>query len=83
MTTYKSESNIKPNEWQVEKTCVYHNYNIKEKKKESEAGETISYVYDVDEYTLNEYVQYQLANNATSIKDLEDAVCEIGEIIGG
>ena len=83
MKTYKSESNVKPNEWQIEKTCAYHNYNIKEVEKEQQEETTTMYEYDVDEYTLNEYIELKLSDNSTSIKDLEDAVCELGEIIGG
>lgn len=83
MITYKSESNIIPEEWQIEKTCVYHNFNIVEVEKEHGEEKEIAFAYDVNEYTLNEYIELELDKNKASIRVLEDAVCELGEIIGG
>ena len=81
MKTYKSSSMIIPKEWDIEScpTLVYHNFNV----VENETEEGIVYSYDVEEYTSKEYIEYLQNKNATSIKDLEDAVCELGEIIGG
>ena len=45
MRTYKSQSNIKPNELDINVDTVYHNYNVLEKTNEN----GIYYEYDVDE----------------------------------
>lgn len=72
MVTYKSESNVKPDEWVIDVDTVYHNYNITESEKADEMSEetTTIYSYDVDEYTNQEYIQNQLAQNTQSIDDI-------------
>ncbi len=71
MKTYKSESNIKPNELDINVDTVYHNYNIVETtRKDEEGNETIFYEYDVDEYTTQEYIQNNVASNKQLINDI-------------
>ena len=70
MKTYKSESNVKPNSFDINIDTVYHNYNIVEKKREDEQSEGIYYEYDVDEYTYQEYILSQLIENSQSIDDI-------------
>ena len=73
MITYKSESNIMPKEWDIQLTTVYHNYNIVEKVNEAIEGreETeVYYVYDVDEYTLQEYQVKAIKDNSDTIDDI-------------
>lgn len=60
MLTYKSESNIQPKEWDIELSCVYHNQNVTRHRKTNEEGKyEYYYEYDVDEYTLHEYIELQ------------------------
>ncbi len=70
MKTYKSESNIKPNELDINVDTVYRNYNVVEKTKETEEETTTYYEYDVDEYTVQEYITTQLERNTQSIDDI-------------
>lgn len=71
MKTYKSESNVKPNELDINVDTVYHNYNIVETtRKDEEGNETIFYEYDVDEYTTQEYIQNNVASNKQLINDI-------------
>lgn len=77
MKTYKSESNLIPVEWDIQQSNVYHNFNVVEVTREAEEPYTV-YEYDVEEYTLQEYSTMQ----KQSISDLEDAVLELGELIG-
>lgn len=78
MKAYKSESNVLPNEWDIGVSTVYHNFNVEQKEKEGEETSFI-YVYDVEEFTLQEYSNRQ----QQSINDLENAVIELAELIGG
>lgn len=79
MVTYKSESNVKPQEWVIGVDTVYHNYNIVEltRTKEETEEETTIYTYDVEQYTLQEYTTKQLAQNTQSIDDI--VVSMLGE----
>lgn len=79
MVTYKSESNVKPQEWVIDVDSVYHNYNIVEltRTKEETEEETTIYTYDVEQYTLQEYTTKQLAQNTQSIDDI--VVSMLGE----
>lgn len=72
MVTYKSESNVKPEEWVIDVDTVYHNYNITKSTRTEEGSEeeTTMYSYDVDEYASKEYIQLQLAQNTQSIDDI-------------
>lgn len=71
MKTYKSESNVKPNELDINVDTVYRNYNITETTREDEEGNsTTFYEYDVDEYTYEEYIQTSVASNEALIKDI-------------
>lgn len=83
MKNYKSESTVRPQEW--DKTSspdrVYHNENVVEVPATEETP--VMYKYDVTEYTTQEYIEYLETVNKNSIADLEDAVLELGEIIGG
>lgn len=56
MQTIKSQSSIKPIEWDVESspTTVYHNYNVTEKQTD----EGIIYEYDTDKMSQQEYSVY-------------------------
>ena len=56
MQTIKSQSSIKPIEWDVESspTTVYHNYNVVEKQ----IDEGIIYEYDTDKMSQQEYSIY-------------------------
>ncbi len=66
MRTYKSQSNIKPNELDINVDTVYRNYNVVEKTNEN----GIYYEYDVDEYTTQEYIVKELEQNTKSIDDI-------------
>ena len=56
MTTMKSQSNVKPVEWDVysSQTTVYHNYNIIEKQIDDGSV----YEYDTDKMSQQEYSIY-------------------------
>lgn len=66
MKTYKSQSNIKPNELDINVDTVYRNYNVVEKTNDN----GIYYEYDVDEYTTQEYIVKELEQNTKSIDDI-------------
>ena len=66
MRTYKSQSNIKPNELDINVDTVYYNYNVLEKTNEN----GIYFEYDVDEYTTQEYIVKELEQNTKSIDDI-------------
>ena len=66
MKTYKSQSNIKPNELDINVDTVYRNYNVVEKTNEN----GVYYEYDVDEYTTQEYIVKELEQNTKSIDDI-------------
>lgn len=75
MRTYKSESDNIPIEWDTtsSKRVVYHNYNVKQiERRDDIAGEAeprIAYVYDVDEYSKDEYKDYLIENLAKDITE--------------
>lgn len=78
MKTYKSESNVKPNELDINVDTVYRNYNIVETtRKDEEGNATTFYEYDVDEYPIQEYVQTNVVTNKTLIDDI------IAAMLGG
>lgn len=78
MKTYKSESNVKPNELDINVDTVYRNYNIVETTRKDEEGNTTTfYEYDVDEYPIQEYVQTNVVTNKTLIDDI------IAAMLGG
>jgi len=54
MTTMKSQSNVKPVEWDIlsSPTTVYYNYNIEEKQ----IDDGVIYEYDTDKMTQQEYI---------------------------
>ena len=54
MTTMKSQSNVKPVEWDIlsSPTTVYHNYNIEEKQ----IDDGVIYEYETDKMTQQEYI---------------------------
>jgi len=71
MQTIKSQSNERPQEWDITSsgTMVYHNYNVIEVEKEG----VISYEYDVDKMTHQEYniqLQYQIDKQKEVIDQL-------------
>lgn len=72
MKTYKSESNIRPDELQIEKSFVYVNYNVEEVEVKDPVSEeaSIKYVYDVDEYTKDEYILMVSKQNSDTIDDI-------------
>lgn len=72
MKTYKSESNIRPDELQIEKSFVYMNYNVVEEEVKDLATEELStkYIYDVDEYTKDEYILMVEKQNSDTIDDI-------------
>ena len=73
MKTYKSQSNIKPNDLDINVDTVYRNYNVVEKTNEN----GVYYEYDVDEYTTQEYIVKELEQNTKSIDDI--VVSMLGE----
>lgn len=78
MKTYKSESNVKPNELDINVDTVYRNYNIVETTRKDEEGNTTTfYEYDVDEYPIQEYVQTNVVTNKALIDDI------IAAMLGG
>lgn len=72
MKTYKSESNIRPDELQIEKSFVYVNYNVVEEEVKDPATEELGtkYIYDVDEYTKDEYILMVEKQNSDTIDDI-------------
>ena len=72
MKTYKSESNIRPDELQIEKSFVYVNYNVEKVEVKDPISEEVSikYVYDVDEYTKDEYILMVSKQNSDTIDDI-------------
>ena len=72
MKTYKSESNIRPDELQIEKSFVYVNYNVEKIEVKDPVSEEVSikYVYDVDEYTKDEYILMVSKQNSDTIDDI-------------
>lgn len=66
MKSYKSQSNIKPNELDINIDTVYHSFNVVEKTNEN----GIYYEYSVDEYTTQEYIVKELEQNTKSIDDI-------------
>lgn len=72
MKTYKSESNIRPDELQIEKSFVYVNYNVEKAEVKDPVSEEVSikYVYDVDEYTKDEYILMVSKQNSDTIDDI-------------
>ena len=72
MKTYKSESNIRPDELQIEKSFVYANYNVEKVEVKDPVYEEVSikYVYDVDEYTKDEYILMVSKQNSDTIDDI-------------
>ena len=72
MKTYKSESNIRPDELQIEKSFVYVNYNVEKVEVKDPVSEEVSikYVYDVDEYTKDEYILMVSKQNSDTIDDI-------------
>ena len=72
MKTYKSESNIRPDELQIEKSFVYVNYNVEKVEVKDPISEEVSikYVYDVDEYTKDEYILMVSKQNGDTIDDI-------------
>ena len=72
MKTYKSESNIRPDELQIEKSFVYVNYNVEKVEVKDPVSEEVSikYVYDVDEYTKDEYILMISKQNSDTIDDI-------------
>lgn len=69
MKTYRSESNLKPPEWQFEMTTVYHNTNVIEKVIEGLKNET-TFAYDTEEYSLEEYNLMANRKNSEAIDDI-------------
>ena len=72
MKTYKSESNIRPDELQIEKSFVYVNYNVEKVEVKDPVCEEVSIkcVYDVDEYTKDEYILMVSKQNSDTIDDI-------------
>ena len=72
MKTYKSESNIRPDELQIEKSFVYVNYNVEKVEVKDPVSEEVSikYFYDVDEYTKDEYILMVSKQNSDTIDDI-------------
>lgn len=79
MTTIRSESTVKPVEWDLisSPNVIYHNYNVVELSPTEDLP--MRYAYDVDVYTLSEYQQY--ANQKQS--NIEAALIELAAIVGG
>lgn len=76
MKTYVSESNLRPDEWQLELSTVYHNANIVECEKESDKGIEKYFKYDVTEYTYNEYNLLLNKANSDAIDEIVIAMLE-------
>ena len=70
MRTYVSQSNLRPKEWQLEKSTVYHNTNIVECEKEADKGTEKYFEYNVTEYTYEEYNIYLNKVNSDAIDEI-------------
>lgn len=78
MKTYVSESNIKPVEWQLEKTRVYHNTNVVEAERQIDAETVEKYFkYDVSEMTYDEYNLLLNKSNSEAIDEI--VIAMLGE----
>ena len=77
MKTYKSQSAIMPNEWDLDssETCVYHNYNVLVIPPTEYSPEM--YEYTVDEYTKEEYHSYKLHKASEENEMLMVALAEL------
>ena len=76
---YKSESTVKPIEWDSisSEAVVYHNFNVVKKEKINEDGTvTEMFSYDVEEYTKDEYHAIQIKDANEAIDDLLIMVLE-------
>lgn len=76
---YKSESTVKPIEWDSisSEAVVYHNFNVVKKEKINEDGTvTEIFSYDVEEYTKDEYRAIQIKDANEAIDDLLIMVLE-------
>jgi len=84
MKIYNSESAIRPDEWDKTSSpdCVYHNENIVEVQP-TEEGDPVMYRYNVTEYTNKEYINLVTEKQSSDISDINDALIELAEIIGG
>lgn len=79
MKTYRSESTVRPVEWDTEssKTTVYHNQFIDEYEKDG----TTFYSYNVTEYTKEEYNTYLSLVNGNDITTLQQSIVYLFELI--
>ena len=87
MNWKKVESAERPTELDTESSRVF-NYvrkNITEETREQMSGETmIVFVYDELEVPKADWLLFnELSESATRITDVEDAVIELAEMIGG
>ena len=76
MKTYVSESNLKPSEWQLEQSTVYHNTNIVECERQTEEAVEKYFKYDVTEYTYNEYNLLLNKSNSDAIDEIVISMLE-------
>lgn len=81
MKSYKSESTVRPEEW--DKTSspekVYHNQNIVESPATEDKPAT--FVYDVDEYEKMEYLELQNTIHEEAELAMSNQLCDMAEQI--
>ena len=70
MRTYVSESNLKPSEWQLEQSTVYHNTNIVECERQTEEAVEKYFKYDVEELSYDEYNLLLNKSNSDAIDEI-------------
>ena len=87
MNWKKTESAVRPSELDVasSKTVNYVRKNITEVEREQPGGTTMT-MYEYDELAVpkEDWLLFnELSESATRITDVEDAVIELAEMIGG
>jgi hypothetical protein len=75
MRTYKSQSTIRPQEWDVasSSTTVYHNKNITKSEKDGK----IVYEYDVEHFDIAEAAPYIALKMESAISEQDNAIIEL------
>jgi len=83
MIVKRAESAVRPAEWDLESSeiYVYHNTDIIVKEATEESPEM--YEYTSAKMTLKEYSLLMQDAQSQNIKDINDALIELAEIIGG
>lgn len=74
MKQVKSESTVRPQEWDTtsSETTVYHNYNVAELPAQAGTKGPLLYQYDQQQLTRQEYLEYRLQKSEENIRYLAE-----------